>query len=133
MENLEAFAYVAQLTAAGQMVPVYIAITGSTEDELDPIICPSGFLPVPVKVPNLCKSKGGADVHCNGGFGWLMFMRGDDKKPGCWSLQDESWFNMALQKHVHYNEAVLRPFIKRIRKLLGWKPGNPIPEWLRAC
>lgn len=63
-------------TAAGTMAPIYIAVTGLTEKELDPELCPSGFLPY--KVPNLC--KGGNDVHSNGGFGWIVFQRADKEE-----------------------------------------------------
>jgi len=112
------------------MAPVYVAVTGLTEEELDPVLCPSGFLPV--KVPNLC--KGGNEVHSNGGFGWVVFMRGDKMKKSYHpKAKDEPWFSMAHQKHLHYNKEVLLPFIKRTRELLGWKPGSHIPEWLRAC
>ena len=115
-------------TAAGQFAPVYVTISGLTEEELDPVLCPSGFLAK--KVSNLC--KGGLDVHSNGGFGWVVFMRSDKKKKAD-HPKDEQWYGMAHQKHMHYNKKVLLPFIQRIRETLGWKPGDPIPEWLRVC
>ncbi len=111
-------------TAAGLMAPIYVAVTGLTEKELDPVLCPSGFLPY--KVPNLC--KGGNDVYSGGGFGWVVFQRADKKSGG-----DENKSSVASQKFDHYNNHVLLPFIRKIRQQLGWTPGNPIPEWLKVC
>ena len=48
------------------MSPLYIDVSGLTEEELSPTICPGAILPQ--KVKRLC--RGGDDIH-NDGFGWL--------------------------------------------------------------
>jgi hypothetical protein len=107
--------------ASGQMAPVYISVSGLTEEELCPKKCPDGFLAKPV--PGLC--KGGNDVHSNGGFGWVVFQRAGTKNV------DEK-FSTASQLFDHYNKYVLLPFIEEARKKLGWVPGLSIPEWMKV-
>ena len=33
---------------------------------------------------------------------------------------------------MHYNDDVLLPFIRSIHDKLGWKPGQPISDWMTA-
>ena len=54
------------MLATGLMSPLYIDVSGLTEEELSPNICPGAILRQ--KVKRLC--KGGDDIH-NDGFGWL--------------------------------------------------------------
>ena len=49
---------------SGLLAPACISVSGLTEKELDPVLCPSGFLAT--QVPGLC--KGGNDVFSNGGL-----------------------------------------------------------------
>ena len=37
-----------------------------------------------------------------------------------------------MEKIIHYNDKVLMPFIRMICKKLGWKEGQPVPDWLKA-
>ena len=39
---------------------------------------------------------------------------------------------LIISSPVHYNDEVLLPFIRAIRKLLGWKPGQPVSEWMKC-
>lgn len=61
-------------TASGLAAPPYVAVSGLTEDELSPELCPDGILAE--KVANPC--KGGDDLF-NNGYGWLVFLRSDKK------------------------------------------------------
>ena len=108
------------LTASGLAAPPYIAITGLTDAELSPELCRDGILAV--KVPGLC--KGGGDIH-NSGFGWLVFCRADKK-------DSSNSLSIANKKFIHYNDNVFMPFVREIRKKLGWTPGQEVPEYLKA-
>ena len=112
-------------TASGLAAPPYVAVSGLTEDELSPILCPDGI--VAEKVAGLC--KGGNDLF-NDSFGWLVFLRADKKVSK--EEQEEAFLSIANKKFIHYNDKVLLPFIRKIRERLGWKPGQAVPEWLKA-
>ena len=100
-------------------------MSGLTADGLSVESCPRGILST--KVPGLC--KGGNDVDCTG-FGWLTFLRADKKDLA--TNTNKHRLTIANKKFMHYNVDVLLPFIKSIRMKLGWKPGEPIPEWMTA-
>ena len=112
-------------TASGLAAPPYVAVSGLTESELSVDKCPDGILAA--EVEHLC--KGGDDLF-NKGTGWLVFLcvDGRDKK-----TQDKEHLSIANKKILHYNDEVLLPFIRSIREKLGWKPGQPVPDWLKAC
>ena len=112
-------------TASGLAAPPYIAVSGLTGDELFPKLCPDGILAT--EVPGLC--KGGDDI-VNNGIGWLVFLRMDskDRTDG----GDNGSLSIANKKFIHYNDDVILPFIHEIRKKLGWKPGQDVPESLKA-
>eukprot|EP00985_Skeletonema_marinoi_P012818 scaffold6265_cov120-Skeletonema_marinoi.AAC.10 len=80
------------------------------------------------KIPGLC--KGGDDLF-NEGFGWLVFLRADRKNNT--KEQEEAVLSIANKKFMHYNDKVLLPFIRSIREKLGWKKGQQIPDYLKAC
>ena len=63
-------------TAAGLAAPPYVAVSGLTDSELSPELCPEGLLPA--AVPKLC--KGGDDLF-NTGIGWLVFLVQTKRKP----------------------------------------------------
>ena len=111
-------------TLSGLSAPPYIAISGLTDDELSPELCPDGILAE--KVMNLC--KGGDDIF-NSGFGWLVFLRADKKKP---SNGEAPTLSIGNKKFMDYNDNVLLPFIAAIRKKLGLLEGQEIPEWMTA-
>ena len=111
-------------TAAGLSAPPYIAISGLTNAELSPELCRDGILAT--KVPGLC--KGGDDIS-NSGFGWLVFLRADKKDE---TDADNAKLSVANKKIIHYNDDVLMPFIRDIRKKLGWTPGQEVQESLKA-
>jgi len=112
-------------TAAGLAAPPYVSVSGLSEEELSPELCPDGILAA--KVKRLC--KGGNDLH-NTGWGWLVFLRADKKKSS--ADGDAPGLSIANKKFMHYNDDVLLPFIQSIREEFGWKPGQEIPEWLTA-
>ena len=111
-------------TASGLAAPPYIAVSGLAGDELCPKICPYGILAI--EVPGLC--KGWDDIFKNS-IGWLVFLRADpkDRMDG-----DTGSLSIANKKFTQYNDDVLLPFIREIRKKLGWKPGQDVPESLKA-
>jgi len=111
-------------TASGLAAPPYIAVSGLTDEELSPKLCPDGILAA--EVPNLC--KGGDDLF-NNGSGWLVFLRADKKDR---DDPEKAALSIANKKFIHYNDDVLVPFIRRIREKLGWRKGQPVPESLRA-
>ena len=115
------------ITASGLAAPPYVAVGGLTADELSPELCPDGVLAA--QIPGLCK---GGDAISNKGFGWLVFLRAD-KKDKATDKDDESYLSIANKKFIHYNDDVLLPFIRSIRKKLGWIEGTDVPEWMRAC
>ena len=100
----------------------YIAVSGLSEEELCIILCPDGIL-LAAKVPRLC--KGGDNVGNDSGFGWLVFMRGGRN-------DTDSELFMANKKFIHYNVDVYMPWIRELRKKLGWVEGQPVPESLKA-
>lgn len=83
-------------TAAGLAAPPYVAVSGLTEEELSPELCPDGILAA--EVPGLC--KGGNDLN-NTGIGWLVFLRADKK--GNKKDQDDEYLSIANKKFIHYN------------------------------
>ena len=112
-------------TASGLAAPPYIAVSGLTDAELCPDLCPDGILAT--KVKGLC--KGGDNIH-DSGFGWLVFLRADKKG----SNEDDNApsLSIANKKFIHYNDDVLMPFIREIRKTFDWKPGQDVSECLKA-
>ena len=114
------------LTASGLSAAPYVAVSGLTADELLPSLCKDGLLAA--QIPGLC--KGGNDLF-NEGFGWLVFLRADQKN----NAQDPE-LSIANKKFIHYNDEVLLPFIRSIRKQLGWlfdpESDVPVPEYLKA-
>ena len=66
--------------------------------------------------------------------GWLVSCYADKKEPASTksSKASERRLSIANKKFMHYNDDVLIPFIKSICEALGWKPGQDIPEWMRA-
>ncbi|KAL9178336.1 hypothetical protein ACHAXT_001764 [Thalassiosira profunda] len=112
------------MSASGMTAPLYVAVSGLTDEELSPELCPDGILSQ--RVDNLC--KGGNDLFTSG-FGYLVFLRADKKdKDG-----KKPAMSIGNKKFVDYNTKVLLPFIRKIREKLGWIPGTPIPEWMKAC
>jgi len=109
-------------TATGLYAPAYISVSGLTEEELCPIKCPEGICVE--KVQGLC--KGGHDVF-NEGFGYLCFLRADKK-----GKKDKNALSIGNKKFMDYNDRVFLPFIEEIRIMLGWKKGQPLPEWARC-
>ena len=108
-------------TASRLAVPPYVSISGLTVEELSIEYCPNGILAV--KVPGLSK---GDDIF-NEGFGWLAFL--------CAGKKDKSlnpWLSIGNKKFIHYNNNVLLPFIQSIQENIGWRKGQPIPEWLTS-
>ena len=103
----------------------YVAVCGLSESELSPELCPEGLLPV--SVPGLC--KGGDDLF-NASTGWLVFLRAD-RKESC-GEQNDAFLSIGNKKIIHYNDTVLLPFIRAVRENLGWKPGQPVPEYMKA-
>ena len=63
-------------TAGGLAAPLYVSVSGLTDEELSPELYPGGVLAT--KVPGLC--KGGDDID-NKGFGMLVLLRADRKDP----------------------------------------------------
>ena len=119
------------LTASGLAASPYIAVSGLTDAELDPVLCPDGILAA--EVPGLCK---GGDNIANNGIGWLVFLRADkDKKEDRDNNEDSdnaTRLSIANKKFIHYNDEVLLPFIDAVRKDLGWKEGQPVAESMKA-
>ncbi|KAL7536826.1 LOW QUALITY PROTEIN: hypothetical protein ACHAXR_007426 [Thalassiosira sp. AJA248-18] len=115
-------------TASGLAAPPYVAVSGLTEKELDPVLCPDGILAT--KVRGLC--KGGDDLF-NEGIGWLVFLRADkkDKSDNNDDNRDKD-LSIANKKFMQYNDDVLLPFIRAIREKLGWKKGQTVPDSLKA-
>jgi len=107
--------------ASGLAAPPYISVSGLTDEEMSVEKCPDGVIATPVK--GLC--KGGDDIF-NEGMGWLVFLRADKK-----GVKDRP-LSVANKKFMHYNDNVLLPFIRAIREKLGWRPGQPVPDWLKA-
>ena len=105
--------------------PPYVCVSGLTADMLSIESCLRGILFTKV----LRLYKGGNDVDCTG-FGWLTFLRADKKDLA--TNTNKHRLTIANKKFMHYNDDVLLPFIKSIHIKLGWKPGEPIPEWITA-
>ena len=111
-------------TGSGLMAPPYVCVSGLTDQELPVDACPDGIL---VKeVPGLCKG-GSNDVFAEGS-GWLVFLRADPSQGG----DNEEAMSIANKKFVHYHTDVLLPFIRKVREKLGWKPGQDVPDRLKA-
>ena len=113
-------------TASGLTAPPYVVLSGLTTNELSVDECPSGILAT--KIHGLC--KGGNDI-CNDGIGWLVFLCADKKNSD--ANQATEHLSIANKKLVHYNNEVLLPFIRDIRKMLRWKEGQSVPDSLKAC
>ena len=107
-------------TASGLAAPPYVAVSGLTEEELSPELCPDGILAE--KVANLC--KGGDDLF-NKAYGWLVFLWSDKKSS---TKNGDPKLSIGNKKIMDYNDNVLLPFIAEIRKKLGLKEEQDIPE-----
>ena len=94
--------------------------------ELCPILCPDGILAA--KMPGLC--KGGDNVGNVSGFGWLVFLRGGGKDKS--DSNTDSELSIANKKFIHYNDDVYLPWLRELRKKLGWVEGQPVQESLKA-
>ena len=114
------------ISASGLHAPPYIAVSGLTEEELYPILCPDRILAA--KVPGLC--KGGDNVGNVSGFGWLVFLRGGGKDKS--DSNTDSELSIANKKFIHYNDDVYLPWLRELRKKLGWVEGQPVQESLKA-
>ena len=82
-------------TASGLAAPPYVAVSGLTDEELSPELCPDGMLAT--EVPHLC--KGGNDLF-NEGKGWLVFLRADKKNND--AEQNEEYLSIANKKFSKY-------------------------------
>ena len=113
------------MTASGLTAPPYITVDGLTAEELCPILCEDGILAT--EVPGLCK---GGDNIANSGSGWLVFLRADAKEKEGDDTQAK--LSIANKKFMQYNDDVMLPFIREIRKTLGWKEGQPVADSMKC-
>ena len=112
-------------SATGQSAPMLISVSGLTTEELSPEKCPDGILAAKL----LGVGKGGSVLGSNV-FSWIYFLRADGK--GSKNEREEATLRIANKKFMTYNDDILLPFIRQVRTLFGWKPGQPIPDWLEA-
>lgn len=112
------------MSAGGFVAPIFVSVTGLTEEDLPPAMCPDGILIV--AVPGL--SIGAAVDPRNQHLGYVAFLR--SRADGATTGSDSP----ELACYRYYRKEVFLPWVEKLRETIcpGACTGEEVPDALTA-